>query len=77
MDTLIAAWGNSLGVRIPKALAQKVGLAAGKVVSVDVQKGHLVITPSSYRLEDMIADITPDNCHQAITAGGRQGKEIW
>ncbi len=77
MDTIVSAWGNSLGVRIPKALAQKASLAAGAPVLIDFEKGRLVITPVRYCLDNLVASITPENIHQAVATGKRQGKELW
>ena len=37
MATKIQKWGNSLGVRIPKALAEQLGLTAGTRVEVSMR----------------------------------------
>ncbi|MGG3744960.1 AbrB/MazE/SpoVT family DNA-binding domain-containing protein [Paenibacillus chibensis] len=36
----VQKWGNSLGVRIPKSLAVKVGLEEGSEIELDVEDGH-------------------------------------
>ncbi|MEF3310728.1 AbrB/MazE/SpoVT family DNA-binding domain-containing protein [Paenibacillus sp. GYB004] len=73
----VQKWGNSLGIRIPKSLAIKVGLEEGSEVDLDVENGHLVIKPKSATLEELLAQVTPDNLHQEISTGKPQGRESW
>jgi antitoxin MazE len=46
MQTKVQKWGNSLGVRIPRGLAEEVGLAAGTEVSLTAKDGELVLRPA-------------------------------
>ena len=46
MQTRVQKWGNSLGVRIPRGLAEEVGLGAGSEVSLSTKNGELVVKPS-------------------------------
>ena len=46
MQTKVQKWGNSLGVRIPRGLAEEVGLGAGTEVSLSAKDGELVLRPS-------------------------------
>lgn len=41
----IKYWGNSLGVRLPAALAREAGLSANQRVRLVVEDGRVVITP--------------------------------
>lgn len=43
MQTRIQKWGNSLGVRIPRALAEDVGVDPGSKVSLSVLEGELIV----------------------------------
>jgi len=43
----IKHWGNSLGLRLPAALAKEAGLAADQRVRLVVENGCVVITPLS------------------------------
>ena len=43
MQTRVQKWGNSLGVRIPRGLAEEVGLGAGTEVSLSTKDGELVV----------------------------------
>lgn len=72
----VQKWGNSLGIRIPKALAMEVGLEEGSEIDLDVEDGHLVIKPRTNTLEDLLSKITPDNLHSEIQTGDPQGNQL-
>ena len=73
----VQKWGNSLGIRIPKSLALKVGLEEGTEVDLDIEDGHLVIKPKSTTLDELLSQITPENVHTEIPTGEPQGREVW
>ncbi|CAI6079536.1 AbrB/MazE/SpoVT family DNA-binding domain-containing protein [Cohnella sp. JJ-181] len=73
----VQKWGNSLGIRIPKSLALKVGIEEGTEIDLDIEKGHLVIKPKSGTLDELLSQITPDNVHTEIPTGKPQGREAW
>ncbi len=79
MRTQISKWGNSLGVRIPKAYAKEVGLAEGATVEVKVSGRNLILAPAprEYSLEELVAGITPKNRHGEADWGEPVGKETW
>ena len=79
MRTRISKWGNSLGVRIPKAYADEVGLSDGATVEVKVSGRNLILTLAqrAYDLEELIAGITPKNRHGEADWGEPAGKETW
>ena len=79
-DSRIAKWGNSLGVRIPLAIARQASLAEGDSVKLTLDgEGGIVLRPvrRKYALSDLVAQITPRNRHQETDWGPRQGKESW
>ena len=43
----IKTWGNSLGVRIPSAVARAAQLKANQPVKLTVENGRVIITPQS------------------------------
>jgi antitoxin MazE len=66
MKAKIAKWGNSVALRVPKGLAEDLGLVPGKVV--DLQKDGTVLAVETepkrhkipvYRLEDLLSQIKP------------------
>lgn len=51
--------GGSIMLAVPPTLLKKLGLEAGKEVSLDVQDGKLLVEPKrkpSYKLEDLLAE---------------------
>jgi antitoxin MazE len=79
MTTLIAKWGNSLAVRIPKNLAAEVNVQDGDPVEVSVEAGALVVRPQAkrYSIDELVEGITPKNRHGETDWGKPTGKEIW
>jgi antitoxin component of MazEF toxin-antitoxin module len=64
MKVKVAKWGNSLAVRLPKPLADELGLSPGKTVDLEKRGTKLSIETASrkipyYRLEDLLAQIKP------------------
>lgn len=79
MRTQVSKWGNSLGVRIPKAYAEEVGLCEGAAVEVKLSGRKLILTPArpEYELEELVTGITPQNRHGETDWGEPVGKESW
>jgi antitoxin MazE len=80
MQTRVQKWGNSLGLRIPRGLADEVGLGAGTEVSLTAKDGELVLRPSlpsRLRLADLLAGITPENIHASVDTGDAVGSEAF
>lgn len=75
----ISAWGNSLGIRLPQAIAQQVGFTEGALISLSVEGNRLVLSPTrpKYRLDDLLAGITPDMQHDEVDWGSLEGEEVW
>lgn len=80
MRTTIRKWGNSLGLRIPRSLADEAGVEPGSEVHVSFRRGELVVKPmqrKAYRLKDLLRGITRKNTHAEADMGGPVGKELW
>lgn len=85
MKIEFSKWGNSLALRIPKAFAQEIGASVGKVANMEVRDGKLVVEIAKpkrhqqrrYRLEQLVAGITPENRHREIEWGPPVGNEVW
>ena len=71
MQIQISRWGNPLGLRLPRALARRMGLSEGQKVNVTAQGGRLAVQPVNlrYRLEDLTANMTPDAMRDAFDWG--------
>lgn len=77
-------WGNSLAVRIPKALANAVKARDGKRVELTVNGDTLVLRPVTrpkrkprYTLDELLAGMTRKNVPQEVDWGPPRGTEIW
>lgn len=80
MKVKIAKWGNSLAVRLPKALAEEAGLRPDTEVDVTVQEGEVRVkrVRPRYTLEDMIAAIKPGTePPPSVEWGPDRGSEIF
>lgn len=78
MNTQISKWGNSLAIRIPKAVASEVNLSVGSEVTIAAVDGHLVVTPVTdrcYSLDELLSGITRSNLHPEVDFGRPVGKE--
>ncbi|MBC7294471.1 MAG: AbrB/MazE/SpoVT family DNA-binding domain-containing protein [Thermoleophilia bacterium] len=77
MQARVRKWGNSLGIRIPRLVAQKAGLAEGVEVDFRVQDDAIIIRPKRYSLESLLSLVTPENLHEEVCTGQPTGREAW
>ena len=80
METTIQKWGNSLAVRVPRSMAQKLALRVGSTVAMREEKKTIIIraAPKTRKsLKALIAMIRPENMHEEMDWGKPAGKEIW
>ena len=77
--TQIAKWGNSLGIRLPKAIALEARIGEGDTVEVTVREGEIIIRAAqpAYTLEELLNGITPRNLHRETDWGKPVGREQW
>lgn len=74
----VAKWGNSLAVRIPKAIAEQARLREGDPILIEALNGSIELRPTERipTLEELVAQITPENRHKETNWGRAVGKEI-
>lgn len=74
----LAKWGNSLAVRIPKDVAEQARLREGDSIVIEALDGHIELRPAERipSLEELVAQITPENRHGETDWGPDRGKEI-
>jgi antitoxin MazE len=80
METCVKKWGNSLALRIPRPLAEEVGLYADSPVELSLEGGRLIIVPivePRYALEILLAQVTSQNLHGEVDTGEAIGGEVW
>ena len=78
MSVKIQKWGNSLGVRIPKAVIEKVNLGENSEVEIESKNGTIVIFPiqKQYSLDVLLEQISRNNLHQEVDFVS-EGNEVW
>ena len=74
----VVKWGNSLAVRIPKAVAEVARVQEGDSIVIEAFEGHVRFrrTERVPTLEELVAQITPENRHKETAWGRDRGKEI-
>ncbi len=80
MLTKVQKWGNSLALRIPKALADEAGLERGKQVTIRYEDGELRISKrrrKRYDLDEMLASVPDDYDEGEWDTGPPVGNEVW
>lgn len=82
MSTVTAQkWGNSLGIRIPKDAADRLGIDQGSEMELNVIGDENIITlkpkktRKKYTLQELLSQITPENRHKEIDFG-TEGREL-
>ena len=86
MTTTLQAWGNSQGVRLPKALLASLRLEPGAAVEIELtpKKDAIIVRPAKalsrvrgrHRIEDLVAAI-PRSYKTAGVEWGTSGREVW
>ena len=78
MKVKVQAWGNSLGLRIPKAYASELGVRPGSEMELNVQAGALLArVAETIDLNALLAEITAENKHGECDWGEASGGEAW
>lgn len=79
MANTVSRWGNSLAVRIPKALAAQAGLGDGTHVALQVVDGALVVKAqgAAYSLDALVKGINAKTRHAETATGAVKGRESW
>ena len=87
MRTTLQRWGNSQGVRIPKAIVDSIGVGVGTEVLVELSadRSRITITPASdsrpvrgrHRIENLIASSSPEAFKGEYDWGAPKGREVW
>lgn len=78
MSAKIQKWGNSMGVRIPKAIMEKANLSINSEIEIECKNQKIIIFSKKkpIQLKNLLSQITKDNLH-AEDSFVKAGKEIW
>lgn len=81
MQTTIQKWGNSQGLRIPKAFLDALGMMENDVVELSRVDDTIVITKVKEKkevtLEDIFKDYDGECAAEEFDWGAPVGKEVW
>ena len=72
-------WGNSLAVRIPKAIAEEAGVSENAEVDIEIVDRAIRVKACNQppNLDELLARIRPDNLHEEADFGAPKGREAW
>lgn len=81
MRAKVQKWGNSLALRLPKALAEEAKIQHGSPVEITIRGNKIVIEAirerKRYDLDELLAGVKPENLHGETDFGSPVGKEVW
>ena len=80
MNVRVQKWGNSLALRIPKAVAEDAGFREDTPVDVSVVKGKLIVRALRRKrptLKQLLREVTDENLHGEWDTGPAVGREVW
>ena len=78
----VQKWGNSQGLRFPKALLEEARVSVGDDVRVFVRGRKIIIEPvekvrGKYTLKELVAKMPKDYRVKEVEWGAPVGKEEW
>jgi antitoxin MazE len=79
MATTLQKWGNSLGIRVPKSVAEQFDLKSGTEVEFDTSGDALTIRPKrkrKHKLASLLARAKGPSPHRALMKDGPRGREL-
>ncbi len=80
MRAQLTKWGNSVAIRLPKAMLEAAKLQAGDTVEIEAPDSGGILVRAQKRwpsIEERIASITPETLHPETDTGPPVGKEFW
>lgn len=81
MQATIQKWGNSQGIRIPKAFLEALGMMENDIVELSRVDDNIVISKVKEKkeltLEDIFKDYDGKSAAEEFDWGAPVGKEVW
>ena len=81
MQATIQKWGESQGIRIPKAFLEALGMAENDIVELNRVEDNLVITKvkkeKELTLEEIFKDYKGEYMAEEFDWGSPAGREVW
>ena len=79
MKARVQRWGNSLAIRIPRAMASELGVSNHSLVEMSLSSHRLIVEPCADdgpSLDVLVSRITDENRHDEVSWGASVGAEI-
>jgi antitoxin MazE len=78
----ISKWGNSLGFRIPRGIADSMDIKAGDALELIPSEEGLLVKKADFRhrryaLADILDSFTTSADYPEVDFGRPQGEEVW
>jgi antitoxin MazE len=78
----VTKWGNSLGFRIPRGIAESMRIQAGDALELTPADGGLLLKKAErrgkrYALADILDSFACSSEYSEMDIGGPQGEEAW
>lgn len=81
ITTKVSRWGHSLGIRLPKNIAEEAGLNLETLLEIQSLEGGKILlsrtSPKEETLDELLSRVTPENIHHEIDFGPARGHEVW
>ena len=80
MRARVKQWGNSASIRIPASIMAAAALKIDQEVDIREEDGRVIIEPiaaPSYRLDALLAAMTPETFPDEVDFGRPVGGEAW
>ena len=80
MTTHVQMWGHSLALRLPKRLADELGIKPDTEVEITTKEGAIVITPirqTDPSLDELLATFKEEHQEGEFLTGAPVGREVW
>jgi antitoxin MazE len=75
----VQKWGDTLAIRLPKAVSDQLGMADGTPVALKVEGDRLIVerqAPQRPTMRDLLAQCRPENRPETIDWGPPVGREF-
>ena len=77
MFSSVAKWGNSLAIRLPKKLAESIGISLNTRLTIEAKGDRLILKKPKYSLDELVRGMSKENHHTETKTGKISGNETW